>query len=356
MRRGLKAVIAGVLVLSLTGCAFGEDKLAKSGITASHQPYSHGLPSYVAEQTGLFENMSLSTELLMFTSGPAQNEALGADEWDVGTMGAPPSVFSCAAYDAKIIGFSVDDTISCDFWARPGSDISTVTGEVEGHPDIMGNAELWKGKTILCQTATSAHFMLISTLKTMGLTDEDVNIVPMDVSQAFTAFKAGQGDLVALWAPQSYMAEQEGWTKVSSGPATGESIPTVIIASEKAIQEKPELVKKWLEGYFESCDKLREDEDTQVKYLRKMQQENGIKTTEEWAKRFVQERPLPSLEENRKLFDDSSGTSQAEEVMMKIVDFFVNQGQITEESRDYLKKNGFLDKEFLELLYDEQQN
>lgn len=43
--------------------------------------------------------------------------------------------------------------------------------------------------------------MLIATLSAMGLTQNDVSIVHMDVPSAYTAFKAGQGDIVALWDP-----------------------------------------------------------------------------------------------------------------------------------------------------------
>ena len=126
------------------------------------------------------ETDGLDINVLWFTSGNTQNEALGANEWDAGACGTPPAIAAGVAYDAKIIGLNVDDTISCDYWVRPDSDIAQITGEIEGHPDIMGNADTWKGKTILCPTQTSAHYMLICTLSTMGLTQNDVNIVPMD--------------------------------------------------------------------------------------------------------------------------------------------------------------------------------
>ena len=41
----------------------------------------------------------------------------------------------------------------------------------------------------------------------------------MEQGQAMTAFNAGQGDILQLWAPLSYVAEAKGWTRVSSGAA-----------------------------------------------------------------------------------------------------------------------------------------
>ncbi len=84
-------------------------------ITLSHQPYSHALPSYIGEEEGIFEENGLNTEILWFSSGNTQNEALGANEWDAGACGTPPAIAAGIAYNAKIVGFSVDDTVSVDY-------------------------------------------------------------------------------------------------------------------------------------------------------------------------------------------------------------------------------------------------
>jgi ABC-type nitrate/sulfonate/bicarbonate transport system substrate-binding protein len=196
--------------------------------------------------------------------------------------------------------------------------------------------------------------MLIATLAKMGLTQNDVNIIHMDVSQAYTAFKAGQGDIVALWDPQSYNAENEDWVKVSSGEATGESMPTVIVASEKAIKEKPQEIKTWLQTYFETCDKYREDIAGQSKYLLTMQLDNGIDTTQELATRFCNDRELPSLEKNIELFTGEYGQRPIDATMEKIIDFFVNQGSITDKDKQTLIDNNFIDSTFIDMLAEEK--
>lgn len=322
----------------------------KLKITISHQPYSHGLPSFIADKEGLFDAAGLDANIIMFTSGPAQNEALGANEWQVGAMGTPPSITGGLAYDSKIIAVSVDDTVSVDYWVRPDSDIAQITGAVEGHPDIMGNADTWRGKTILCPTATSAHFMLIATLSKLGLTQDDVSIIHMDVASAYTAFKSGQGDIVALWDPQSYQAEDEDWIKVSSGEATGETMPTVIVASQKAIDENYDAVLAWLKVYFEVCDKYRDDIAKQSEYLLEMQLDNGIDTTAELATRFCEDRPLPSLAQNVELFKGEEGSREIDTVIDKIIDFFVDQGSIDENAKQTLHDNGFVDSRFIDAL------
>lgn len=355
----------GMIGSMLTGCGGSKDagSSASSGdgdgsgdlsITVSHQPYSHGLPSFIGEQEGTFSDAGLGMEILWFSSGNTQNEALGADEWDAGAMGSPPAIAGGVAYDAKIIAVGVDDTVSVDYFVRADSDIAQIQGEVEGCPDIYGNAETWKGKTILCPTSTSAHFMLIATLDKLGLTQDDVNIVHMDVPSAYAAFKAGEGDVVALWDPQSYQAEDEDWVKVSSGEATGETMPTVIVASEKAIEENWDAVYTWLKTYLDICEEYSDDIDGQSKYLLDMQLDNGIDTTEELAKRFCEDRPLPTIESNIEYYKGEVGSREIDGIMEKIVDFFIDQGSYSEEDKQTLLENGYIDGQFIEAIAEEK--
>ena len=47
------------------------------------------------------------------------------------------------------------------------------------------------------------------------------------------AFASGQGDILQMWAPFSYIAESRGWKKVSSGARAGVMIPGAIIVHEE---------------------------------------------------------------------------------------------------------------------------
>ena len=84
----------------------------------------------------------------------------------------------------------------------------------------------------------------------------------MDVAQAFSAFKAGQGDIAALWSPFGYLAEKEGWVKISSARAAGVLLPGAVVASDKAMREKPDLVRKWAGVYFRACRRGKQESAT----------------------------------------------------------------------------------------------
>ena len=132
LKKLITAVLAAAMVLSVAGCGSSNTPSAPDGsssaaggasggglakITASGQPYSHTLPAWLAEQDGLYEQAGMGFEMIMFTGGAAQNEALGADEWDVGTMGSPPSITGGVAYGVHVIGFGSPDDKAVTIWA-----------------------------------------------------------------------------------------------------------------------------------------------------------------------------------------------------------------------------------------------
>lgn len=346
-RRTLATLIALVLTVLTIGAALAEGD-ALMPLTISHQASIHSLPSYIADKEGVFTDNGLDVSILYFTSGPPQTEALGADEWDVGCIGSPPTIAANLAYNMKIVGISVEDTVALSFWCRNDSDIAAY-----GDPDgdgIVGNADTWRGKTILCPLITSWHFVLIATLDKLGLTEDDVNIVDMDASQAYTAMQANQGDICALGFPNYILAEDQDWTCCATGAAAGQSMPTVLVASEKAIEEKPEEVLAWLRSYYEICGKYVDDSETLTKYFLEMQLEQGAEVDADQAAIQVGKHTLPTLEFAWSLFKGEYGEREMDKVIYNIVDFYIDQGRYEPEDKDTLIENGFIDGRFIEKL------
>ena len=79
-KRILSMLLAVAMVLSMTACSGGnKDKDAGKGeensITISVHPSGHGLPAYVAEQNGYYEEEGLDVETLVYIGAPPQMEA-----------------------------------------------------------------------------------------------------------------------------------------------------------------------------------------------------------------------------------------------------------------------------------------
>ncbi|MDO4269762.1 MAG: ABC transporter substrate-binding protein [Eubacteriales bacterium] len=364
MKKQSKRILAGLLavLMAFSVAACGNTQQEQGGasqpegdadgalmpLTVSHQASIHSLPSYIADKEGVFEENGLDVDILYFTSGPPQTEALGADEWDVGCIGSPPTIAANLAYNMKIIGLSVEDTVALSFWCRNDSDIAAY-----GDPDgdgIVGDAASWRGKTILCPLVTSWHFVLIATLNKLGLTEDDVNIIDMDASQAYTAMQAGQGDICALGFPNYILAEDEDWTCCATGASGGESMPTVLVASEKAISEKPDAVLAWLRSYYEVSGKYVSDNDALTKYFLEMQLEQGSDVDAGQAAIQVGKHTLPTLEDVWALFKGEYGKRKIDDVIYNIVDFYIAQGRYEPGDKDTLLENGFVDGQFIEKL------
>ncbi|MEG0752778.1 MAG: ABC transporter substrate-binding protein [Angelakisella sp.] len=363
MKKRLLSVIAAILSVGvmLTACgkapeskpAAGSDANATSSVAEqakpqpvkiSHHPYIHGLPTAIAERDGIYEKNGLIPEVTLYAGGPAQNEASASNAWQVGTTGMGGAVLGCIGYDMKIIGASAFENSTIDLWVRPDSDIAKVKGEVEGFDGILGNAELWKGKTVICQSATNCHLLLLATLEKMGLTKDDITMVDMNVAQSFPAFKAGEGDVVALWSPFGYQAEAEGWIKVSSAEAVGLQFCNLIIATKKAVEEEPELVQNWLETYLEAADYIKANIDEAPQWLYDYQQDEGINTSFENCVNDVKNRPFPTMEEQKKLMCDG----ELKELVLNFASFLVQQGNLTQADYDKLASSDFVDSSFVE--------
>ncbi len=338
------------MVYPLAGCSSAQSD--SDVLNVSLQTTAQGVPAYAAEVDGLNEAAGLAVDFTVYANGPAQNEALGANEWDVATMGSPPAIMANIAYDAKIIAFVLMEA-STEFWVRPDSDIAQISGQVEGYPTILGNADTWRGKTILCPVATTSHFILLTLLELMGLTEDDVNIINMEVGQAYTAFKAGQGDIVTLWDPTSFSAADEGWVRAAYGPDIPAYTPCVLVASQKAIEEKPELIQKWVNTYFDAVESHPDDSSYLAGHAYTLLNDNNVTVTEDESVEFIERKKFYTRTEALEFFEPEDGDSLAWQYINEIIEFFVDQGSISQEEWDALKERGIFDTSFLRAAQDD---
>ena len=146
-----KRVLALLLVLvlslgSLSGCSGGkeaeepgsegeETAAQETGemeqITVSVHPSGHGLPAYIADQMGFYEEEGLDVETLVYIGAPPQMEAYEAGAWDIGTTGFGGIILGVAKSSMQIIGSRGKTAIS--YWQgllkRPAATGRRMNGE-----------------------------------------------------------------------------------------------------------------------------------------------------------------------------------------------------------------------------------
>ncbi|WGL53157.1 aliphatic sulfonate ABC transporter substrate-binding protein [Nocardioides sp. BP30] len=176
---------AASLALTLTACGSGGDSASgTTKITFGYIGDFNGTSLLaVADKQGLWKKAGLDVDTKVFTDGPTQIQALGAGSLNYGYIG-PGAVWLPASGKAKIIAI---DTLG-------GAD------RVIAQPGITSMADL-KGKKIGVPAGTSGDMILGLALKKAGMTDKDVDIVPMDAATIVTAFDTGKIDAAGIYYP-----------------------------------------------------------------------------------------------------------------------------------------------------------
>jgi ABC-type nitrate/sulfonate/bicarbonate transport system substrate-binding protein len=343
-RMTVKIAILGFCLCALA--AFPALAADKPMVRVSGQPTMHGMPTWEVMEQGV-KDLPIQLKFSLFPSGAPQVEALAAGEWDVGAIGTVPMMMSSIRFGALMIGISNNESETNDLWVRPDSPLLKTKGSNPKYPDLFGTTADWKGKKILCTTVSTGHYALSSTLKALGLTDKDVQIIQIEQGQAVAAFASGQGDILQMWAPFSYLAESRGWKKVSSGARAGVMIPGAIIVRKEYAEKNPEQVAQWLDLYMKMVAKMKTDPKWGTERLHKYFNEYaGVELSKEFVAKEFELRPLYTPDEQVGLLTDPD---KAKAWMTAIAQFFVDQGRISKEEMDrYVKNNCFIDPKFME--------
>ena len=148
-----------------------------------------GVPLWAVERQGFFVAEGLAVTLRHYASGQLALEALLRGEADVATVAETPIVF------AALVGAPL--RIIANF--STSSETSVVARADRG----INLASDLKGHRVGTAPGTTAHYYLHVLLSDYGLTDADVELVPVPAGEQVAALAAGRVDAVAAFAPYS---------------------------------------------------------------------------------------------------------------------------------------------------------
>lgn len=297
------------------------------------------LPVYIAQEKGWFKEAGLSIEEVLFTNGPVQMESLSSDGWDIGCTGVGGVFAGAIGYDAKVLGSSNTDDGTQYVFARNDSDIVKAG---KGHntisDEIYGDAESWKGKSILCNTGSVTQYVLIKVLEGFGLTVDDVKFVAMDPATAYSAFIAGEGDVCVLTGSGGtfkMMAATDKYTPVASGRMADSGLMCSFVANKNsyADPEKYEAIKEFMKVYFNTLDWMKANTEEAVDLCVDMNDENGSSMDRETTAKYLAADTYYTLQEacdflNNK--EEGSENTVMDQRLLGVLDFFISVGNYTE--------------------------
>lgn len=360
MRKGmklLKSAAAISMVLALAGCgassptqAAGEAqkggaKTESSGTASADlpvlrvavMPFITSLPTEYIKQNKLDEKAGFKMETTMFSTGAPMNEALAANLWDVGGMGAA-AVTGVANYDMMIVGEILESTDGLGVFVKPDSPIAQAKGYNPSYPNVLGSPETVKGATILLPIGTAQHFTALKWLEKLGLSGTDVNIVNMDTSQAYQALKANQCDAVSLNVPTFFDAVNDGMVQVGNLADLGTRYVDMVVANRKAVEGKPELVQKYIDCIAEAGKALNDDPDMAADLMVNFLKDAGAQETRESC--------VSDLGRVKFLTPDDWKGRKLGSFARELGDFYISVGQLEPELSDKFDSN--IDSQFVQ--------
>ena len=319
-------------------------------VPTAWMPELDAFPIWYAKQQGWDKLAGLDIQIYAFESGADALRAFPAKGWVFGGIGAVPAMIGCVRYNMSIIGFANDEAAGNAIMVRKDSPILKHKGENPVFPEVYGNAETVRGKSVLCTRISSADYTLKLWLKSVGLENKDINFKNMGQAQALAAFDYNIGDVVVLWAPFTYVGENHGWKTVATTQLLGDHLPIALVANSAYAAQYPNITASFLSLYTRG-----------IKWLQTAPAEQVIKEVKrfylEWAGvdyslNMLQLHPgikaFFDLDTQKHLFAVNKDKCIAKDWMNKLADFYHEAGSISDTEHFWLKTRPYLTGKYLD--------
>jgi NitT/TauT family transport system substrate-binding protein len=246
-------VLAVILCVFMFGAslAHADDKLRVGKAVAG--PFDF-VPLDIGLQKGFFKTHGVDVEQVDFDGSAKLQQGLGADAIDVG-LGSGPEL----AFVAK----GNTDLAIAVFAGPPNSQVLVVRADGPVHAVVD-----LKGKKIGLSTVGSLTDWLVRQLsREQGWGPEGIEGVPLGSESGRTAsLRAGTTDGMVIDVATAAKLEKEkaGRIIVHFGTVAPDFIIHAIFATNKSIANKPEVLKHFLAGWFETINWMRAHRDETV--------------------------------------------------------------------------------------------
>ncbi|MBE6906416.1 MAG: hypothetical protein E7476_09115 [Ruminococcaceae bacterium] len=300
-------------------------------IRVAAMPQQLSLPMYYISQQGWDVKNGFKLELSTFQSGAPMNEALGADLWDIATIGAA-GVLSCSVYDAVHIMSHEDSSAGIDFMVRPDSPVAQIKGYLPEYPDMYGDPDTIKGAVFMFPIGSGHHLLLTEYLNAMGLSESDISMVNMNHAEGYQAFVSGQGDFSATAYPTTDNYIKEGYVSAVNMNSANCPYYDNVVANRK-FYDKPEnqdALVALLTQMLRCADAFQDDQvllDAMVDWYKV----NGQEVNPDDVRNQVLERPFLTVADYT-----SSDTTAS---FKRMAEFFASTEQISQEDLERVFNN-----------------
>ncbi|WP_328592416.1 ABC transporter substrate-binding protein, partial [Yersinia rochesterensis] len=228
-------------------------------ITYVTSPFN--MPSIIMREKGFLDNevavYNKQVNNSVITSGAKQTQAMAAGKIDIASV-----LGSSSAILAKANGAPIE--IIAAFSRGPKAyTVMTMDKKIKSISDL-------KGKKVAGPKGTVLNQLLVSALKSQGLTLNDIEYINMDIPAASAALLSGKVDAATLAGAHVIDAEKSGAVLLADGE--GLINPTTVIAARSDwVKNNPELVKAYFSAHLKAIDFIKKYPDEALEITAKEQ-------------------------------------------------------------------------------------
>lgn len=255
------ALVMGVMMTSMVGCASNSNSSAGSNDTTTTEPIpteavdtgaidlsqstldeltiTHvtsplNVPSIIQKNQNVFvdefskNGKTIEVKYAEITSGADQTQALASGDVDILYAVGGTSVVLAAANgaDIKIL----------NMYSRSPEAFCLYSGD-----ETIKSAEDLRGKTVAGPVGTNLHQLLVAYLKEANMTIDDINYVNMSIPDAKAALDGGSIDAALVAGPTAYKSKQQGYNLVTDGKGLTDAVIAVAVREDFYNEYKEEL-------------------------------------------------------------------------------------------------------------------
>jgi NitT/TauT family transport system substrate-binding protein len=213
------------------------------------------IPLDVGVQNGIFKKHGLDVEITAFGGGARLQQAMAADSIDIGLGSGPEMAYIEKGVPVKAVAMVVGPPIYLVLLVRPDSPMKAI-------------ADL-KGRKVNVSSARSLTGWLVGELsRQQGWGPRGIELVNFSPSRtALAVMKTGQIDGMMTDMTFALRAEQnhEGKIFVSFGDIVKDFHTHVVFATDRLIARRPQAIRSFLLGWFETIAFMRANKGPTVK-------------------------------------------------------------------------------------------
>ena len=207
------------------------------------------VPADVGQRTGIFKKHGLDLEISSFGGDARVQQAMAADGIDVGLGSGPGLAFVVKGSPVKGIAAFADPPLTFALVVR--------------NDDSIKSVEDLKGKRVGVSTVGSVTGWIVGEVsRQKGWGYDGISLVAIgdDATRvASLKTKSVDGAIVNLAAALNYVQRGEGRILLRFGDLLKDFHVHVIFGTDKAIASKPDTLRKFLAGWFETVAFMRKE-------------------------------------------------------------------------------------------------